>query len=198
MVELKERVIIEPFGIEADGPRNNDIYMQCIENLRLRSTTKAVATVTGVQSGNQTGPIQIQAHGLPTLPQIPGMQLHVNPAKLSYVVSDPLHGDEELCERIRQVIKTRSPMRVGDKIDGVPTQRGTLDVHRMKSLCREMVWVVESGYAKVVKGSLPTLEQVEKLPGKFLTNPGSRIPNTQPRFEEDWDSWVSELQRIGG
>jgi hypothetical protein len=68
----------------------------------------------------------------------------------------------------------------------------------MKSLCRELIWVVESNHGRVVKGAIPNLEEVDDLPGHYLLNPGSRIYNSQPTYEKDWDEWVSQLTRAGG
>ena len=131
-------------------------------------------------------------------PPVPGMQLHVNPARLSYVISDPLDEDEDMCERIRKYLNTSSPFRTDARIRGVPTTKGSLDVHRMKTICRELFNLIKLGHVKVVKGLTPRMEDIEALPGNFLLNPGSRVVNTQPMFEKDWDKWVEQLTRSGG
>jgi len=90
------------------------------------------------------------------------------------------------------------PFKMDNKIKGVDTQRGLLDVHRMKTLVREMTWLVNAGEARVIKGSLPKIDDVENMPGHFLLNPGSRTPNTQPQFEKDFPAWVERLTAAGG
>jgi len=191
------KTIVAPWGIEADHPRNADLMLQCIPGCRLRGAVSAMKTTINKKTGEATVP-RDQAIHLGQFPPVPGMQLHVNPAKLTYQVIDPLHDDEALCERLRLAIERSSPYRAGRKLEGVPPQKGTLDVHRMKTLCREMLNLLKANEAKMVRGTEPKLEDIEKLPGKFLLNPGSRIHNAQPRYEEDYEEWENNLTRHGG
>jgi hypothetical protein len=80
----------------------------------------------------------------------------------------------------------------------MPDQKGTLDPHRFKTLCRELFWLVEAGEAKRVEGVIPTLAEIAELSGHFLLNPGSRISNTQPVYEKDFPDWVARLSHSGG
>jgi len=197
MQEKTTAVSVAPFGIEADHPRNCDLLLQAIPGARLRSAISASRTVIDVKTGEPRIP-QDQARHLGQLPPIPGMQIHVNPAKLSYVIMDPLAEDEELCERIRKAMDASRAFRVGNRLRGVPTQTGTLDPHRMKTLVRELVWLVTGGEARVVKGALPRMEDVEELPGKYLLDPGSRIRTSRPIYEEDLEPWWAKLTSTGG
>jgi len=197
MQEKPTTTTVAPFGVEADEQRNSDIMLQAIPGMRLRSAISASRTVKDVKTGEVRIPLDQSRH-LGQLPPIPGMQIHVNPAKCSYTVVDPLSDDEEMCERIRKALDSSRAFRVGTKLRGVPTQTGTLDVHRMKTLVRELVWFVEAGDARVVKGAAPKMEDVDGLPGKYLLNPGSRIRNSQPQYEEDMEKWVERLTATGG
>ena len=198
MVEIKEKETTNPnavgsFAIMADHPLLADLLLQSIPGCRLRSAISANKTA---KNGARIG--RDQASLLGQFPNLQGMELHVNPAKLTYVVLDPLAEDEPTCERIKKLMDSLGPFRTGDKLRGVPTQKGTLDLHRMKTLVREMIWLVEAGEARVVKGVLPTMDQVESLPGRTLLNAGSRVPNMQPVFEDQWDAWLNSLIRAGG
>jgi len=51
---------------------------------------------------------------------------------------------------------------------------------------------------KLKKGIAPSIDDINELPGKYLLNPGCQVQNQQPRFEEDWDQWVSDLTKHGG
>lgn len=195
--EDRPEIIVAPFGIEADHPRNSDLVVQCIPGCKLRSAISGSKHLIDAKTGEPRVPLD-QARHLSTFPRTPGMQLHVNPAKLVYTIVDPLNDDEELRERITRWYSQNSAVRSIDTLKGVPTQQGELDTHRMKSLCREMFWLVEAGEAKVVKGALPAFDEIEELPGYFLLNPGSRISNTQPRYEKDFQSWVDRMSRSGG
>ena len=190
-------VTIPPFGIEADHPRNSDLLIQCIPGVRLRSTIDGSKPVVDAKTGDLKVPLD-QSRGLASFPRTPGMQIHVNPEELTYAVIDPMHGNDELCERVSRFLREQNGLRLTNKINGVPPQTGKLDVHRMKSLCREMITLVESKEAKKCKGPLPDLVDVDRMPGHYLLNPGSIVPNTQPRYEKDLEDWVNQLSRSGG
>lgn len=196
-VAVEERtMVVPPFGIEADHPRNDDLLIQVIPNCRLRSAIDG----TKGRPDQKTGELQVpldQAKSLASFPRTPGMQLHVNPAELTYAIVDPMHDNDELCDKVTRWLK-RSPIRIAGKINGVPPRTGSLDKHQMKTLCREMLNLVTEGAAKKCKGPVPSLADIEELPGQFLLNPGSRIPNLQPRYESGWDKWVEQLSMSGG
>lgn len=195
--EPAEAVQVAPFAIEIDHPRNCDCRIQSIPGATLRSTIKATRTVKDAKTGEERIP-KDQANHLGMLPEIPGMQLHVNPNSGLYRIIDPLHGNEELCEKIRKRLVESSPMSVASRINGVKPQAGELDIHRIKTLCREMIRMVQSGEAKVIKGTLPKMDEVEGMAGEFLLNPGAMVHNGQPQYERDWTEWVANLNRMGG
>ena len=188
---------VAPFTIEIDGHNNNDVMLQSIPGCRMRSAISATRYVTDYKTGQPVISIDSAIH-LGQLPPTPGMQITVYPDKCSYTIIDPMHTDEDLCDRLQSAINRSTNMRIDGKLRGVPPQKGTLDVDRMKTLCREMLCVLGSNDAKVVKGVAPSIEDVDKLPGNYLLNPGSTIPNTQPRYEKDMAAWVQQLNRTGG
>ena len=190
----EKRVSFE-FTIQADHPRNSDLLLQTIPNCRLRGTISSSRTVRDRRSGEEMVPID-QAAGLGSLPLIPGMKLKVSTKTLSYIVEDPLYGDDLLCERIQRHYRTI--IGSDSKVRGVPPQPGKLDEHRMKTLVRECRNIVNANEAKIVEGILPELDEIDLLPGRVLLNPGLRTSSTQPRFEDEWDSWFSRLQQVGG
>lgn len=189
-------LVVSPFGIEADHPRNCDLLLQCIPNMRLRSVIVGSRPAID-RMGEFRTPLD-QARHLASLPRLPGMQLHVNPAKCVYEVIDPLYEDEALCERIAKWMRENNAFRTSGKVKGIAPQKGELDVHRMKSLCREMLALIDAGEARLIRGPKPELDEIEQLPGKFLLNPGIRTSTTQPVFEEDFPEWVSRLSNSGG
>lgn len=195
-IEEELEVIVEPFVIEADHPRNADLLIQSIPNLRLRSAIRAQRTVTDVVSGEQMVP-EDQNRGLSGYPSTPGMRLHVDPANLTYLIEDPLYENSEMTDKIKAWLRRKGRAIAGD-IRGVKPQKGTIDVHRMKTLCRELLNLHKIQHIKPIKSPLPSFDEVEALPGKFLLNPGARVANQQPVYEEDWDNWLSELTRSGG
>ncbi|MFY9328174.1 MAG: hypothetical protein WAO76_09175, partial [Georgfuchsia sp.] len=188
--ETKPRsaVIVPPFGVEADNPQMCDLLIQSIPGCRLRSRIRPTTTTV---DGQVRTP---QTHGY-SPPEVPGMQLHVNPAELSYVIMDPLNGDEDAKARIKRFLHLTTGARQDANLRGVDTRKGLLDAHRMKTLCREIVWLLGAGDVKVVKGAEPTMDDIDELPGNYLLNPGLRTATTQPTFEKDHEEWINQLTR---
>lgn len=191
-----EEMVIAPFGIEIDHPRNDDVMLQSIPGTRLRSAIDGTKGSVNAR-GEYVIPLD-QSMGMASMPKTPGQQIHVNPKARVYAIVDPLNGDESGLDRLNKFLKNKGIISRDSSVRGVPKVEGTLDPHRMKTLLREIFWLVRSKEAKVVQGRLPDLEDIEELPGNFLLNPGSRVQNTQPQFEKDWDDYLNRLQASGG
>lgn len=194
-MEKKDEVIVAPFAFEADHPRNCDLMVQSIPGVRLRSAIDGTKSIIDAKSGETKVPLD-QSRYLSSFPKTPGMQLHVNPKRLEYVILDPLAENEKACEQIKSFLNQHGN-RV-QKIKGQEIQTGKLDMHRMKTLCRELYNMVAAGEGKIVEGVQPKMADIDKLPGHYLLNPGSRVQNTQPVYEKDWDQWVATLSHSGG
>lgn len=195
--EKIEQGTVAPFAVEADHPRNCDLLLQSVPGARLRSAIDGTKSIVDAKTGDIRVPLD-QSRYLASFPKTPGMQIHVNPAKCEYIILDPLEDDKnaKARERIKSFLAQHG-QRV-DAIKGVPMLRGKLDIHRMKTLCRELLWIVEAGEGKIVLGPTPAIQDIDKLPGHFLLNPGSRVMNTQPMYEKDWDKWFDQLVKSGG
>lgn len=185
------------FSIEADHHRNSDLLIQSIPNCRLRSALVATRHIRG-KDGKEYVPVD-QVRHLSMFGRIPGMRLHVDSKELKYTITDPLFDDDQLCAHITATIRANTGMSTGQNIGGVPPVTGALGRDEIKTLCRELRRIVTNGDAKIVgNGRLPEEDEIDALPGDYLLNPGSRITNTQPRYEKDWDNWISNLSRAGG
>lgn len=194
----KEQAVIAPFAVQADHPRNSDLLLQAIEGgIRLRSTVRADRRVFSRVLQEEVIPPD-QSTFLSKFPVIPGMVLAVNPAKLTWLVTDPLSEDPDLCAKIKSAMKRVSQFNTDARLEGEPDRQGRADAHRIKTLCREVRWLLDAGHVVEKKGAVPTLEEIAAMPGHFLLNPGSQVPNTQPRFEKDWDVWLEKLASYGG
>lgn len=185
------------FTVEASDPRLGDVVIQSIPGCRLRSAVKHVKELF-----NPRGPgkdvITGKSNIISGIPELPGMQLIIKPGLCRVKITDPLHGDEETCALIKSLKDYATGNKKDGKLDGVPPREEKLDPSRMKTLVREVLYMIENGTVKMVGGSIPEMEDIEKLPGNFLLNPGSRIQNLQPRFEKDFEGWVENLDRVGG
>lgn len=191
MAEAKQNVeIVPPFAIEADHPRMCDVILQSIVGLRLRSRIRP--TTTTVQ-----GQVRTHTMGGHSLPDVPGMRLFVNPAKLEYAIVDPFNDDPEAQAKVKQYMRLTRGFRSTSPIKGRDTVKTTVDKNRMKTLCREVIRLLDEGAVKMVEGPAPVPEDVDDLPGKFLLNPGLRTQSTQPTYEEDYDEWCDRMSRSG-
>jgi len=191
------KVAVQPWAIEADHPHNSNLSIVNLVGVKLRSAISANRTVKDARSGEYYVPKSYQSMGM--LPQTPGMILSVHPEKLEWRVVDPLCEDEELCDRLAHQIQVASEGRVQKlQIRGVPMKSGSLRPDEMKTLNREMWHIVTAGEAKVVKGSLPEMKDIDALPGHYLLNPNLKTRTTQPRYEHEYDDWITNLGRVGG
>ena len=183
------------FTVEADHPRNCDLLVQSIPGCRLRGSIDGARHTIDSKSGDTRVPID-QARALASFPRTPGMHITIDPRRSTYRISDPLFKNEALLNRIHQHFKEAG--RGAVQVRGVAPTEGVLDRDRMKTLCREVSTLIKLGHMKVVSGSAPNEDDIEDLPGQFLLNPGSRVQNTQPRYEQDYEDWVSKLSHGGG
>ena len=161
-----------------------------------RSSTKPTKEVFDKQEGEQiTRPADAKLHdGLPS--NIPGMQLSVNPKEGVYKITDPLEGEEVMLERIRLAVERNTGVSTARTLRAAKGASGTLRKDEMKTLVREMFHLVNNGHAKVVKGVLPDMLDIEDLPGDFLLNSSNVSQWNQPRHEKDYDEWSDRMNRL--
>lgn len=193
--DVAQSIVVAPFGIEADHPRNCDLLLQCLPNCRLRSALNGAKPAKDAKTGRPMIPLD-QAREMSSLIPIPGMQLHVNPLKRTWTIIDPLHDNKPLLLELSRHLRIMRKATASD-FNGVPTSQGELDVHRMKSLVREMFTLVKDSEAVLVKGAMPSMDDIENLPGRFLLNPGARVHNGQPVYEDDLAGWEANLHASG-
>ena len=193
-VSKSTELIVAPFGIEADHPRNSDLLIQCLNKQRLRSAIDGNKPATD-DNGNTWVP-KDQVLKLGSFPKTPGMQLHVNPAKCHWRIYDPLTDNPDLCERISRWMREEHIIDSRGMMGGVKQSEGTVDIHQMKSLVREMQWLVTAGEARVIKGSAPEMNEIDELPGYYLLDPGSEVDSGRPRYEKDLPSFVDKVNGV--
>ena len=186
------KIAMPPFTIEIDHPRNCDVIVQSIPGCRLRSKFIGSRPIVNQKTGDASVPVD-QGKAFANFPTVPGMQLRIDPKKCKVQIIDPLHGDKELCRRIVRYFNSNG-QSTSREMDGVPPREESLDIHRMKTLVREVAHLVNIKQAVVVKGNIPEQDDIDDLDGYYLTNPGSTIRNDQPKYEKDMDDWMRNLK----
>lgn len=195
MAVVKEAIPV--FTFEADHPRNCDLLLQSIPGQKLRSVidvTKPAFDYLGKDRERGDAVLSAYQQAWGAYPKTPGMRVTVDTAKLTVDITDPLNEDLETLTKLN---KWLTKPRDGGPINSAPVRgdapkRIQLDVHRIKTLCRELFRLVQMGHGRFVAGIKPSEEDIERLPGKFLLNPGARHQNYQPKFEEDMAAWIDK------
>ena len=202
VTEKKKSVSVMPFVISAKHPRNCDVAIQSL-GLVLRGAVSATVEIFDKQwseedfeEGKSTRPAGAKI--VDGVGELPGMQLQVDPAGCRWKAVDPLYKDEKRLTRIKKAMKRAVGISVSDNLGGVPPKEGRVDVHTMKTLCRELLCFLESGEIRMVKGTAPTLENIDELPGRYLLNASNMMNWHQPRFEKDYEPWVDKMSQISG
>ena len=184
---------VQPFVVEITG-NNSDVVIQSIPACVVRGAVKANKRVFSPKSEGKT---TIAPSGnFPGIPEVPGMWLKVNPGRCVCTIEDPLAEDKPLLQELEAALKAVGRMDKGKKLEPLPTRKEELEPSRMKTLVREVVQMIECGMAKMKRGELPAMENIEKLKGHFLLNPGARVANYQPRYEKDYEAYVAKLQSM--
>jgi len=130
------------------------------------------------------------------MPDIPGLHLTLNFRDNKLTIEDPLRKDRDLCAKIKSSLRAVNRFKSDGELTGVPTVEKTLSVHQMKTLVLEIRDRMAANEVRIIKGEFPTDDQIEKLPGKKLLDPGRNFPTSQPMFEEDWWDWASRARMV--
>ncbi len=186
-----------PFGVEMGTKRNGDVLLQSIPGQRMRGKIDASKGILNRETGEVVVP-KDQVMDLGGFPQTPGQQIYVDAKRGTYAIIDPLNSDEDLCERIKRFMDNSQGFRTVGKLKGVPTLKGTLNKHRMKSLCLELFNLIEDDDAEMVKGPDLTMEIIENMPGRLLLQPGLRTGSVMPVYADEMDGYLNDLRKSGG
>lgn len=194
---MSQEIHVVPFGIEAQLERNGFVILQALDRVVLRSEFDPMRGVKK-RNGDYVIPVD-QVKNLGAIPKHPGEWLFVNPAKLEFEIHDPLHDEEfaAVADKLMKYIKSQP----GNNYAKLPLRqdiRGKVaDIHQMKTLCREMLTLVQRGEAKVVKGPCPIITDIDEMPGYYLLNPGMQVQTTQPRYEHQLPDYINHLISTG-
>lgn len=101
-------------------------------------------------------------------PDIPGLQITIDPVRKTAVVEDPLsHWSPQEMDALNQAASAIPGFaRVKFKIEPSDV-RDKMSDNDVKTWCYWVWRMVDAGDAKVVKGSLPSVADIEALPGKI-------------------------------
>jgi hypothetical protein len=141
------------------------------------------------QGGRDVGP------SMQRVPDIPGLFMCVSPKDDRAIIYDPWEKKPEMWDKLNGALRGAHAAR-GGKYGPVERSEMTLSKDQIKTLCLEMIKKVEGGVARVVKGTLPTLKQVQSMPGRELYD--TMNSGRKPRYVDEVAGWEQRLDSTTG
>lgn len=148
--------------------------------------------------GNQRGKTFGRLSGMP---DVPGMFIEVKPNGRRVRIFDPLEpkenapGEEDY-ESILQDMNSIIKKAVGGTFKVEESSHPITGEHQFKTLVRELIeWNDAGNIYKLHVGQMPTCDQVDKLPGKYMCN--HYHSGQVPKFEDEWHAYLDNLMRVG-
>ena len=131
------------------------------------------------------------------IPSIPGIHLEIRPRERKARLYDPLAEEpgKQVLEEYNLLAEHNREKLRGPYAAEQPVTKD-LDDDQLKTLLFELLRKNESGSIRVIKGELPTREQIESLAGYELNDPGNK-GSGKPRYKKDLPEWERRMQAAG-
>ena len=186
----KQEAPIAAFTVEFGDDKNSCAFVVgCLARLEVRGAWRR-ENVPALSLGEQ----------MSQAPEyIPGQQMTIYPRERKAVLSDPLEQDPQLLARINAVMSGGGMMRsMGGGMVAHPKMDLKLeDEDQLKTLILTLIRWTECGNCRVVKGQLPTEEQMNASPGFELYDPANTNQHGHPRYVKDVPAWRSKIEMAG-
>ena len=133
------------------------------------------------------------------MPDIPGIHMGIDMGKRTVEIADPLREMPQLCAEITRHFESANIAtgKVGPATKSCVVY--DLSDHELKTLVREIAYKCErkpGPDARLRKGRLPEADEIEALPGRFLSDPWNSS-NERPKFEDEVQAFIERLQESG-
>ena len=129
-----------------------------------------------------------------TMPDIPGQRLEINFQERKLRIFDPLTEDAAKMDQVNHVVNKASVAK-GRQLGPVPEQNTTLHADTLKTLLLELLRFQEEDKLIVVSGRFPNAQQIEKMPGDELFDPGNSS-RFIPRYKRDYDDFAAKVNHL--
>lgn len=125
------------------------------------------------------------AEELGNMPDVPGLVIVLNTQKRQITVTDPLRdpANEKLLNKLKSSFQRI--FKTNDKFVPEKTKVFNLPEDDIKTAALWLLGQHDLGSLKLIKGTIPTFEQIKTLPGYFLKNRGSTDPDLRKQFAND-------------
>ncbi len=181
-------VLPSPFTVEFGDPLCRQIHLQTFQRtLRGSWSNMKLLRAGGGRNLGEVGQ---------SLPDIPGIHCTVDFRASVVEFTDP--APPEVWEDLNRTLQTAPTaiVGVGQNFGPVNDTSEPVDAHTLKTFTRELLRLVNAEKATVVKGTLPSLEEINELPGRYLFDP-SWHSQWKPQFEDEYERWKERaLDRV--
>ena len=174
------------FTVEFGDPNNRTCVVNCLR-LKVRGSWSLAKLHARPEGGRDVG------SAMTAMPDIPGLRMTVLPRDKKAILFDPLEEDSERLRRINSISERARAIFRGAPWTFVDRSEHTLNDDTLKTLVMELVRKVESKCCHVVDGKLPTIEQVEGMPGRLLFDPWNN--GRKPTYVDQVEDWQQGLDR---
>ena len=175
-VAAKQRATIQPFEVEV-STHNSGMWHSMVLNQTYRGRWSIH------KQGTRTASISSR---MSTMPDIPGIRIKLVPKDNKVISTDPLEGENRLLNSISSTYRGAMP-GFGGTFTSVPRSEKVLDDDMFKTLLLELrdCTVRKTATLEVVSGAMPTVDQIESLPGRELNDMHSPLPHAKYKGDED-------------
>jgi hypothetical protein len=184
-----EVVRLEPFTVEFGDLYCRNFTIACL-HLRVRGAWSITRLHQRPIGGRDIG------SAMSSMPAIPGQRLRIVPKELVAYLEDPLAEDPELLASINKVAQNARSIQRGAPWKAVPTTELRLSNDLLVTLILELHRKLEAGCIEVIAGRLPTIAQVQKIPGRELYDPWNN--GRKPMYVDEVAGWQQRLEAAQG
>ena len=180
---------VAEFTVEFGDAKNRSVVIKTIRQT-VRGHFSLRKFYDTDQGGRDVGP------SMQRVPDIPGLFMTVSPKDDKATIYDPWEKKPEMWEKLNAALRTAHAARSG-KYGPVERSEMNLSKDQIKTLCLELLKkVVDGGSARVVKGTMPTLKQIQAMPGRELNDPMNS--GRKPRYVDEVEGWEQRLDSTAG
>ncbi len=143
--------------------------------------------------GSEIGPANL-GQAMSQMPEIPGQQLRFDARTSTVTLVEPLNRPEHkrLVERIERAARNAMVIMSDQKYKLDADVATKLGADEFKTLAREARRHIDAGRAKTVEGVVPSMEELDALPGGYLYDPS--FEGRKPRYEHQLEAWMQKLE----
>lgn len=129
------------------------------------------------------------------MPEVPGIHMEVDTNKKTARLYDPLEDDTPRMMRVASILKNNM-LGFDGQLGTAPERVVKLTDDVLKTLIAELIRRRENKSLWVKEGNLPSMEDLDKLPGHVLNDPNNSS-TMKAKYKKDAREFAANLEKIG-